>query len=133
MPAVVVDTNIVSFEFKRDTRTQLYHSHLAGKLLVISFMTLAELDLWALERGPSRKIRMERHIRQYVIYPFDRGLCLKWAEASRSARSKGRPIHPADGWIAATALTLWRPPGNTQPAPVRTRCGHGEQPKEIGK
>lgn len=44
---VIVDTDVVSFTFKRDTRHRLYRPHLEKKLLYISFMTLAELDLWA--------------------------------------------------------------------------------------
>jgi tRNA(fMet)-specific endonuclease VapC len=108
MAAVVVDTNVISFEFKSDSRAYLYHPHLVGKFLVMSFMALAELDLWALERqwGHKRKAKMEDQIRRYVIYPFNRGLCLKWAEATNSARRNGHPIQTADAWMAATALAL---------------------------
>jgi predicted nucleic acid-binding protein len=108
MPAVVVDTDVVSFGFKGDTRAQLYHPHLAGNLLIMSFMTLAELDRWALERrwGQKRKAKMEQRLRRFVIHPFDRALCLKWAEATYSANCRGRPIETADAWIAATALAL---------------------------
>jgi tRNA(fMet)-specific endonuclease VapC len=108
MPAVVVDTDVVSFEFKRDSRAELYHPHLIGKLLVISFMALAELDLWALERGwgQRRKVSMEGYLRRYVVYPFNRGLCQRWAEATNSARRNGRPIQTGDAWMAATALAL---------------------------
>ncbi len=108
MAAVVVDTDVVSFDFKRDSRANLYHPHLVGRILVISFMALAELDLWALERqwGTRRKAKMERHIRRYVIQPVNRTLCLHWAEATNSARQNGRPIQTGDGWMAATALAL---------------------------
>jgi predicted nucleic acid-binding protein len=111
MQAVVVDTDVVSFDFKGDTRAQLYHGHLPGKLLVISFMTVAEFDRWALERhwGLKREAKMEQHVRRFVVYPFDRALCLKWAEATYSAQSRGRPIETADAWIAATALALGVP------------------------
>ena len=111
MPAVVVDTDIVSFDFKGDTRAPLYHRHLAGKLLVMSFMTLAQLDRWALQRGwgRQRKVRMEQHVRKFVVYPFDRAICMKWAEATYSAQRNGRPIETADAWIAATALALGVP------------------------
>jgi predicted nucleic acid-binding protein len=47
---------------------------------------------------------MEQHLRNFVVYPFNRSLCLQWAEAADSARRKGRPIGVADAWIAATAL-----------------------------
>lgn len=105
MPSVVVDTDVVSFLFKRDPRAEHYRPHLEGKLLVISFMTLAELDRWALERnwGEKRRIAMEQHLRNFVIYPFDRALCRQWAEVTFSAGRNGRPIQCADAWIAATA------------------------------
>ena len=33
-------------------------------------------------------------------------MCDRWAQAINSARIHGRPIAPADTWIAATALLL---------------------------
>lgn len=106
MASAVVDTDVVSFLFKRDSRAELYRPHLTGKLLVMSFMTVAELDRWSLERnwGETRRARMEEHLRNFVIHPFDRALCFKWAEVSYQARLNGHPIQCADAWIAATAL-----------------------------
>ncbi len=40
----VVDTDVVSSFFKRDTRATLYRPHLADRLLLLSFMTVAELE-----------------------------------------------------------------------------------------
>lgn len=104
--AVVVDTDVLSFTFKSHTLADKYRPHLHGKLLVISFMTLAELDRWALTKGWGEKRRsgMETFLRQFIVYPYDRALCLKWAEATCSAARNGRVINTADGWIAATAL-----------------------------
>ena len=103
---MVVDTDVVSYLFKRDSRAEAYRLHLTGRLLVVSFMTVAELDRWALERdwGETRRTRMERHLRNFVVHPFDRALCLRWAEATDGARRKGRPIGVADAWTAATAV-----------------------------
>lgn len=47
MPGVVLDTDVVSFLFKEDTRARLYLRYLRGQDRFISFMTLAELDYWA--------------------------------------------------------------------------------------
>ena len=47
---------------------------------------------------------MEEYLRNFVVYPFDRALCLKWAEVSDRARRNGRRIECADAWIAATAV-----------------------------
>jgi tRNA(fMet)-specific endonuclease VapC len=103
---LVVDTDVVSFLFKDDTRATLYQPHLSGRLLVISFMTLAELDLWALARrwGPSRRTALEAHLASFTVFPYDRDLCRWWAEVSDEARRSGRPIQSSDAWIAATAM-----------------------------
>jgi len=101
MPAVVVDTDVLSFEFKGDTRAALYHPHLAGNVLAVSFMSVAELDLWALEHkwGRGRKKKMQEYLRSYVIHPFDRELCLKWAEVTNGVHRKGQPVGK---WIQGT-------------------------------
>jgi tRNA(fMet)-specific endonuclease VapC len=106
MASVVVDTDVLSFLFKRDSRAEGYRPYMTGKLLVLSFMTVVELERWALVRnwGQTRRARMEEYLRNFGIYPFDRALCLKWAEVSDRARRNGRRIECADAWIAATAV-----------------------------
>lgn len=96
----------MSYLFRRDSRAELYRPHLSGELLVISFMTVAELDRWALERdwGEPRRQRMEEHLENFVIHPCNREMCRKWAEVSDRARRRGHPVGVADAWIAATAL-----------------------------
>jgi predicted nucleic acid-binding protein len=78
MNAAIVDTDVVSMLFKGDTRALAYRPHITGRLLGISFMTLAELERWSLERN--------------------------WGQVSFAAKRKGRPIQTADAWIAASAL-----------------------------
>lgn len=39
MDSVVIDTDVVSYLFKRDTRGELYKPHLDGKLGILSFMS----------------------------------------------------------------------------------------------
>ena len=59
MNAAIVDTDVVSMLFKGDTRAQRYRAHLAGRLLGVSFMTLAELDdgsLNAIGESPAGRI-----------------------------------------------------------------------------
>ncbi|MEN3333377.1 MAG: tRNA(fMet)-specific endonuclease VapC [Blastocatellia bacterium] len=101
-----MDTDVVSFVFKEDTRGELYLPHLDGKLTIISFMTLAETDRWAIERnwGVGKRAAMKTFVEQFVISPFNRILCIRWAKAMYSARRNGIPIQTADGWVAATAL-----------------------------
>jgi tRNA(fMet)-specific endonuclease VapC len=104
--AAIIDTDVVSMLFKGDSRAQQYRIHLAGRLLGISFMTLAEPERWQLERNweTIRKEELAQHLTKYVVLPVSRELCTKWAEVSWEARRKDRPIQTADAWIAASAL-----------------------------
>ena len=89
--AAIVDTDVVSMLFKGDTRALAFRPHIAGRLLGISFMTLAELD-W----GPRRKLELAHHLTRYAFLPITRELCGKRAEVSFLANRKGRPIQTAD-------------------------------------
>ena len=106
MTAVIVDTDVVSMIFKRDTRAAWYEPHLVGKLLAISFMTRAELSLWPRSAGwGEQKIAtLERFLRDSVVLPYDEDLCELWAEIKFSCQRKGREVSHSDAWIAATAL-----------------------------
>jgi predicted nucleic acid-binding protein len=108
MPAVVVDTDVVSFLFKKDTRARLYRQYLRGQDLVISFMTVAELDHWAarFKWGLARRQALERFLQSFSVVYVDRPLCRLWADVTDRAQRKGRPIDVADAWIATTALAL---------------------------
>jgi predicted nucleic acid-binding protein len=44
MRSMVVDTDVVSYLYKKDTRAALYEPHLEDAITVISFMTLAEME-----------------------------------------------------------------------------------------
>ena len=106
MNAAIVDTDVVSMLFKGDSRAVAYRPHIMGRLLGISFMTLAELERWPLERnwGQARRFELTQYLARYVVLPVSRELCCRWAEVSFAARSKGRPIQTAGAWIAASAL-----------------------------
>jgi len=107
----VVDTDVISYLLRRDSRAELFRPYLTGKLLAVSFMTIAELDRWALQRnwGPERKERMAAFLERFLIVPADRALCRTWAEVAEQARRNGRPIQTADAWVAAAAIALGVP------------------------
>lgn len=103
---LLIDTDVNSFTYKKDSRSNLYESHLKGNFLIISFMTLAELKLWTLGNnwGERRKRNFAEFLKDYlVIYP-DEKLCEIWAEIKTDAYKKGRPIETADVWVASVAL-----------------------------
>lgn len=103
---VVIDTDVLSFLYKKDTRARLYEPHLNDPPFIVSFMSLAELRRWTLERswGNDRRDELENYLTRYLILHSDDQMCRRWAEAMDSARKRGRPVAPADAWIAATAL-----------------------------
>jgi len=105
---VVVDTDVLSFLYKRDTRARLYEPHLNDPPFIISFMSLAELRRWTIERGwgENRRQELEDYLKRYLVLHSDDLMCDWWAKAMTGARARGRSIGPADAWIAATALLL---------------------------
>jgi tRNA(fMet)-specific endonuclease VapC len=106
MTPVVVDTDVASFLFKNDSRAQAYLPHLNQRQWLISFMTEAELEQWALLSNwqPTRKEWLRIFLGRFVVVPSSRDLVLRWAEVMVLARRNGRRLETADAWIAATAV-----------------------------
>jgi tRNA(fMet)-specific endonuclease VapC len=111
MKPVVLDTDVVSFLFKSDSRAQAYLPHLRDRQWLISFMTEAELEQWAiLANWHAKRIDWLRiFLARFVIVPSSRDLVLKWAEAMVAARRVGRRLETADAWIASTAILYGAP------------------------
>jgi tRNA(fMet)-specific endonuclease VapC len=107
----LVHTDVVSYLYKRDTRAELYRPHLNDPPFMISFMSLAELRRWTLERnwGERRTEELEEYLNRYFVIQSEDQICARWAEAMNTARLNGRPIAAADAWIAATAVFLGAP------------------------
>ncbi|HHC24184.1 MAG TPA: type II toxin-antitoxin system VapC family toxin [Desulfobacterales bacterium] len=107
MEIVLLDTNIVSFLFKKDTRSVLYEPYLKNRILAISLMTAAELYQWAEVRkwGSRRVSQLERILAEnYTILPADMELCRHCGKIRADCPAAGRPISPQDAWIGATAI-----------------------------
>lgn len=103
MNAVLVDTNVVSYLMKGDSRGDLYLAHLDAKLLYISFVTVGELYRWAVQHnwGAARIAALREKLDHYVVLPSDDQTCWEWASVMTM---KGQPVAPGDGWIAASAI-----------------------------
>lgn len=107
MDVILLDTNIVSFILKGDSRISGYEPHLKDKQLAISFMTVAELYQWAAVRnwGKHRRDQLTQTLKaNYTVLSFDVQLCQIWGEIRAKRQSIGKPISPQDAWVAATAL-----------------------------
>ena len=104
MKTLVLDTNIVSYLMKGHSLAELYRPHLTGKLLAISFITVAEMFEGAYLAGWNaiRVERLENVLVDYVTIPSSPELCRRWARVRTDRRSQ--PISSNDAWIAATTL-----------------------------
>lgn len=103
---MLLDTNIVGYFFRNDSRAKSYERHLTGQTRYIAFVTLGELYQWLFLRpfSEANKRRLLEHIAQHVVLPFDDRLVWTWAELTCNCRKTGRTMSAEDSWIAATAL-----------------------------
>lgn len=108
MALLLLDTDVFSFFFKRDTRAALYAGYLGGGDVqaCLSFQSVGELRYWALIRrwGEPRRHSLDTAISRTVVLPHDDDLCRQWSMVTAHRRQLGRPIECGDAWIAATAL-----------------------------
>ncbi len=106
MSILLVDTDVVSFLFKHDSRAESYAEILQGHQLALSFMTVAELFQWAAVRnwGKSRTQQLEQSLANYLVIPVDIDLCRRWGQLRAELQLLGQAISAQDAWIAATAL-----------------------------
>ena len=103
MPALVVDTDVFSFVFKRDTRAAVYWPHLSGRNLHVSFSTVAELYRWSVKNGwgAKRIADLAATLRHYTVLVYDEQMAWRWAEVMSIP---GVPVGHGDAWVAAAAL-----------------------------
>jgi predicted nucleic acid-binding protein len=106
--AVVVDTDVVSFLFKAHSLAPAYQAILAGRSLMVSLITLAEIE-YGMELknwGTSRRDLMRRFLSRFTTLLPDAETGRWWARIKSSGAKRGRQITFADAWIAAAALQL---------------------------
>lgn len=108
---MLIDTDVFISISRSKKKLADYAPHLAGRLIVLSFASVAELWLGANVRGygdqSRRKLRAE--IASTVVVPPTADLTHAWAALVAEARgmSPGHPLGQRsqyhDAWVAATA------------------------------
>ena len=73
MKKVLLDTCIVSYLFKEDSRSELYRKYIEGAYPVINFTILGEFYSWPLEnnQGEIRKRKLEERVLNLFVIPYD--------------------------------------------------------------
>lgn len=105
--AVLLDTDVFSFFLKAtDTRAALYHPHIRGRAIVLSFVTIGELYVWTIRRrwNAKRVASLEQRLQSLVIIPYDLELCKIYGRVRAALLDKGFPLAFNDLWIASSAL-----------------------------
>ena len=94
MSQVVLDTDVVSFIFKSDSRAERFLPHIQHRRQIVSFMTEAELEQWIIQSrwGVPKVARFRMFMMHFAVVPSSRDLVVKWAEVRVAARSVGRRI-----------------------------------------
>jgi predicted nucleic acid-binding protein len=105
MDLVLLDTDVFSLYFRRDTRSAAYDADVQHKVRCLSFASVGELRFGALAAGwgEPRRRQLEDSIALTVILPGDNLVTQHWAEIRAARQRIGRPIGSEDCWIAATA------------------------------
>jgi tRNA(fMet)-specific endonuclease VapC len=85
---------------------RVYASHLKGKLIAISFVTVGELYFWAEKGnwGQKKRVQLETALKNYVVIPYDHEIAKQYAKVLAERQRLGRPISFNDAWIAACAI-----------------------------
>lgn len=109
MRKVLVDTNVVSYITKKDSRSRFYQAQLSKfDSHLISFQTHAELMRWPLMKnwGEEKKRLLDLEIAEYEVIHSCVEINSFWASVMTNRQRQGIQISPQDAWIAATALYL---------------------------
>jgi toxin FitB len=103
--AVVLDSDVASLAFRRRLApTQA--ARLTGRLLCVSFVTVAEMTVWAEVRrwGPSNRAALDTWLGSLVRLPYDDEVARTWGRLQAAAIRRGRTRPVNDTWIAACCL-----------------------------
>jgi len=106
MDAVLLDTDVFSYLIRPgDTRADLYHPHVKGKTIALSFITIGELYTWTVKRqwGEKRIAELEQRLKAVVTIPYDQELCREFGRVKASLPG-GRIVPSNDLWIATCAI-----------------------------
>lgn len=105
---IVLDTNVVSYIFDRDSRARYYLDQMRDLRPFVSFQTLEELWFGAYRRdwGERRRNELALHLDLYEVVWPNAALVATSAQLRVESQRVGRALTTADAWIAATALLL---------------------------
>ena len=112
MSEVVVDTDVISYIFKNDSRAEKFKTVIrAFDYRFISFQTIAELEKWTIMNnwGLARKAELHYLLEGFEILYADQAVCRLWARIIAEEAVNGRKLKAEDAWVAANAIEISAP------------------------
>ncbi|MGH3985071.1 MAG: type II toxin-antitoxin system VapC family toxin [Pseudonocardiaceae bacterium] len=102
---VVLDTDVASLSLKGKLPPDVSRL-LAGRVPLITFVTLAELTRWVEQRqwGTNRRERLASWLLGKHVLHSDDDVARTWGAITAYAYLRGRPRPTNDSWIAACCL-----------------------------
>jgi len=107
---VAVDTDVASLLIKRKLPTDMARL-LAGRPLVLTFVTLGELTRWVEQRqwGPHRREMLDQWLAGKHVLHSNHDVARTWGIITAYASLRGRPRPFNDSWVAACCLAYGVP------------------------
>jgi predicted nucleic acid-binding protein len=107
---IVLDTDIASQSLRRKL-THGMKARLSGAAWCVTFVTVAELWLWAEIRswGQRSRAELDGWLSSVVVIDSDDEVSRTWGRTAAAARRRGRPRPTNDSWIAACCLARGLP------------------------
>ena len=101
---VILDTDAATRVHRGGEQARRFSPFLVGRLLALSFATVAEWRFGAVHAGwgDRRRRELEDFIARFVVLPGDNATVNAWVEVHRAVRDQ---IGPIDEWVAASALS----------------------------
>lgn len=107
MEVVLVDTDVFSYLWQDRPEAVDYRHLVEGRVLALSFTSIAEAYYGAFRRGwgQRRFEELEAGLRPYVVLPYNRDIAVTWARLRAEVEEYGIPMESNDLWIAATGIS----------------------------
>lgn len=105
MDSIVLDTDVASLIYRRRLPATL-SARLAGRVLCVSFVTVAEMTMWSEVRhwSPRNRASLRLFLDGFVRLPYDEDVAVGWGRIQGAAVLRNRKRPANDTWVAAVCL-----------------------------
>ncbi len=105
---IMVDTNVISFLYREDTRAVEYERLISASTPHLSVVSVGELLFGAARANwsGSRTSALMAITQAYIVVEITYRIAETWAQIRAQTSAIGRTLSQSDAWIAASALVM---------------------------